>query len=363
MKLKVDLGTVWRFGKAGERELELTLLTLLEGIEQTGKLTAASRSAGVSHRHAWNLIEKWSEFFGAPLVMIERGRGTRLSALGAKLLWAGRRAQARLEPELENLAAELARSLDGADGASPVLRIHASHDFCLGKLRELADRTRSMSVDLRYRGSAEALASLRRGACDVAGFHIADGPFGRNAATLYAEALWPAVHRLVRVATRRQGLIVERDNPKSIGSVADLAQPGMRFVNRQRESGTRLLLDEMLEKARVDPAHINGYENEEHTHAAVAAHVASGLADAGLGIEAAAAHFKLGFVPIASEHYFFAVHKDVLERREGKLLIGLMRGDAFHDTVTAYHGPRAHRTGEIAPIEETPPWNAWPVAN
>ena len=108
MTLKVDLRTVWRFGKAGERELELTLLTLLEGIEQTGKLTVAARSAGISHRHAWNLVEKWSDFFGAPLVMIERGRGTRLSTLGDKLLWAGKRAQARLEPELENLAAELA---------------------------------------------------------------------------------------------------------------------------------------------------------------------------------------------------------------------------------------------------------------
>src|SRR5262245_41518871 len=362
MKFKVDLATVWLFGKAGGREVELPLLALLEGIHRTGKLTLAARSAGISQRHAWNLIEKWAEFFGAPLVTIERGRGTQLSALGAKLLWTSKRAQARLEPEFENLAAELAGSLNSGDAAAPVLRIHASHDFCLGKLRELADRTRSMSVDLRYHGSAESLASLRRGACDVAGFHIADGPFGRNAAKLYAEALWPAIHRLVRIATRRQGLIVGRDNPKSISSVADLAQPGMRFINRQRDSGTRLLLDEMLEKARVDPDRIEGYENEEHTHAAVAAHVASGLADAGLGIEAAAAHFKLGFVPIASEHYFFAAHKDVLERREGKLLIGLLRGDAFHDTVTAYHGPRAHRTGEIAPIEETPPWNAWPVA-
>jgi molybdate transport repressor ModE-like protein len=358
VKVRVDVRTVWRFGKAGERELELSLLPLLDGIEQTGKLTHAARSAGVSHRHAWNLIERWSDFFGAPLVMIERGRGTQLSALGAKLLWAGKRAQARLEPELENLAAELASSLNGTDTSTPVLRIHASHDFCLAKLRELANKTRSVSFDLRYRGSAEALASLRRGGCDVAGFHVADGPLGRRAAMLYAEALGPAIHRLVWVATRRQGLIVQSGNPNSIGSVANLARPGLRFINRQRDSGTRMLLDELLGEARIDPARIDGYDNEEHTHAAVAAHVASGLADAGLGIEAAAAQFKLAFVPLAVERYFLAVHKDVLERREGKLLIGLLRGDAFHDAVNAVHGTRAHRTGEIARLEDTPPWNA-----
>ena len=101
----VDLRTVWRFRKAGQSELDLTLLDLLDAIEHSGKLTVAARAARISHRHAWNLIGKWSDFFGAPLVTIERGRGTQLSALGAKLLWAGKRAQARLGPELDNLAA------------------------------------------------------------------------------------------------------------------------------------------------------------------------------------------------------------------------------------------------------------------
>jgi molybdate-binding protein len=290
--------------------------------------------------------------------MMERGRGTELSALGAKLLWAGKLAQARLAPELENLAAELASSLNqAAEAKVPVLRIHASHDFSLAKLRELAAKNRSICIDLRYRGSAEALGSLRRGNCEVAGFHVADGPRGRRAAMLYAEALGPAVHRLIWVATRVQGLIVAEGNPKSMGSIADLAQPGLRFINRQRDSGTRILLDEMLGEAGIDPGRIAGYENEEHTHAAVAAHVAAGLADVGLGIEAAAVQFHLGFVPLTTERYFFAVHKDVIERREAKVLIGLLRGDSFHDAVTGLHGARAHRTGEIALVEKTPPWD------
>src|SRR5262249_12549534 len=148
-----------------------------------------------------------------------------------------------------------------------------------------------------------------------------------------------------------------KGNPKSIGSIADLAWTGVRFVNRQRDSGTRLLLDALLAQAGIDSARIEGYENEEHTHAAVAAYVASGLADAGLGIKAASVQFGLGFVPIATERYFFAVHRDLLERREGKLLIGLLRGDAFHDAVAALHGVAAHRTGEISTVEKTPPWD------
>src|SRR5262249_12026295 len=356
--LDIDLRTVWRFRKAGGEELDLTLLSLLDAIEQSGKLTVAARAAGMSHRHAWNLIEKWADFFGAPLVLIERGRGTQLSALGAKLLWAGKRAQARLEPELENLAAELAQCLSDASPANvPVLRIHASHDFSLVKLRDLAAKSHSVSIDLRYRGSAEALASLRRGNCEVAGFHVTDGPRGRGAAIRYGEALGSAIHRLICVAIRVQGLIVAPGNPKAIASIADLAQPGLRFINRQRDSGTRILLDQLLGEASIDPARIAGYENEEHTHAAVAAHVAGGLADTRLGIEAAATQFQLGFVPIATERYFFAVHKDFLERREAKLLIGLLRGDAFHDAVTELHGLRAHRTGEVTLVEKTAPWD------
>lgn len=357
-RMKISIEPVWRFRDAGNRELDLTLLPLLEGIEHTGKLTVAAKSAGVSHRHAWNLIEKWADFFGAPLVVIERGRGTQLSELGAKLLWAGKRAQARLAPELENLAAELASSLrEPVAGGLPAVRIHASHDFALARLREIAGKAHSVSLDLRYRGSAEALTSLRRGACDFAGFHVTDGPLGRRAAERYAEMLG-ASHRLVWLATRVQGLIVAPGNPKAIERVGDLANPGVRFINRQSDSGTRILLDELLRRSGVDSARVAGYEDEEYTHAAVAAHVAGGLANAGLGIEAAATQAGLGFVPLATERYFLAAHKDTLEKPEAKLLLGLLRGDAFHDAVADLHGNRVHRTGEVASVQDTPPWKA-----
>jgi len=358
-RLNIDIRPVWRFRNAEEQELDLTLFALLAAIEQTGKLTAAARAAGISHRHAWSLIEKWAVFFGAPLVIIERGRGTQLSELGAKLLWAGKRAQARLAPELENLAAELASSLrEPVAGALPVVRIHASHDFSLAKLRELMNRDHSVALDLRYRGSAEALASLRRGTCDFAGFHVTDGPLGARAAWRYAETLGET-HRLVWIATRVQGLLVAKSNPKALQRIGDLARPDVRFINRQRDSGTRILLDELLHEAGVDPSSLAGYESEEHTHAAVAAHIAGGLADAGLGIEAAATQAGLGFVPLATERYFLAAHKDTLEKPEATLLLGLLRGDIFHDAVAGLHGERAHRTGEVTALHETPPWKGF----
>ncbi|HET7197022.1 MAG TPA: substrate-binding domain-containing protein [Burkholderiales bacterium] len=355
--LNIHLRPVWRFRNGEERELDATLLALLEGIEHSGKLTAAARSAGISHRHAWNLIERWSEFLGAPIVVIERGRGTRLSAFGAKLLWAGHRAQARLAPELESLAAELAESLyEPAAAHAPVLRLHASHDFTLAGLRQLAGRSRRLALDLRYRGSAEALAALREERCDVAGFHVTDGRLGAAAASRYAESLGDS-HCLVWLAMRVQGLVVAPGNPKSILGVPDLARPGVRFVNRQRDSGTRILLDQLLAQAGVPAAALAGYASEEHTHTAVAAHVAAGLADVGLGILAAARQFHLGFVPLVAERYFLGLHKDLLASPEGEYLLGLIRSDDFHDIVSEFYGEGAHSTGHVSRLRDTPPWN------
>jgi molybdate transport repressor ModE-like protein len=355
--LNIHLRPVWRFRNGEERELDATLLALLEAIEHSGKLTVAARAAGVSHRHAWNLIERWSEFLGAPIVAIERGRGTQLSALGAKLLWAGRRAQARLAPELESLAADLAETLYApAPAQAPVLRVSASHDFTLAGLRELAGRSRRLALDLRYRGSGEALASLREGRCDVAGFHVTDGRLGVAAASRYAESLGEH-HRLVWIAMRVQGLIVAPGNPKGIAGVRDLARPGVRFVNRQRESGTRILLDQLLAGSGMNARAVHGYAAEEHTHTAVAAHVAAGLADVGLGILAAARQFNLGFVPLVAERYFLALHEDLLACAEGEFLLGLIRSDAFHDIVAEFYGEGAHSTGHVSRLADTVPWS------
>ena len=118
------------------------MLGILNEIRKTGKLTSAAAHAQLSYRHVWNLVEQWSEFFGVPLVETQRGKGTTLTAFGEKLVWAGQRMQARLGPQLENLAQELATEIKPFLRHGPsVIRVHASHGFAVSKLRELLDRS------------------------------------------------------------------------------------------------------------------------------------------------------------------------------------------------------------------------------
>ena len=104
----IEIETVWRFHKEGSPQTAVVMLGILNEIRKTGKLTSAATHAHLSYRHVWNLVEQWSEFFGVPLVETHRGKGTTLTAFGEKLVWAGERMQARLGPQLDNLAQELA---------------------------------------------------------------------------------------------------------------------------------------------------------------------------------------------------------------------------------------------------------------
>ena len=129
----------------------LVMLDFLNDIRATGKITRAARRAGLSYRHCWNLIEKWAAFFGTPLVEREQGRGTRLTPLGEKLVWAGQWLQARLRPQLQNLAQELETEINQVLPRKPnLVRVHASHGFAVSKLRELLSREPDIGVDLRY---------------------------------------------------------------------------------------------------------------------------------------------------------------------------------------------------------------------
>jgi len=347
--IKVDLRAVWRVNVRGvERELDEMLIAVLGGLERTGKLGGATSDAKVSYRHAYNLVKRWGEFLGAPLVVMRQGSGTKLTPLGERLLWAGRRVQSRLAPELEGLAGDFTRGLNDALGVQAgTLAIHASHDFAVALLRERLPA--SMPIDLQSRGSFDALAALLRGDCDIAGFHIADGPLGALMARRYAEGLAGRDVLLLSLAERTQGLIVAKGNPKKLGSMADLAKPGVRFINRQRGSGTRALLEFLLTAASVDRDAIRGYDQEEITHSAVAALVAGRQADAGFGLEAAAARFHLGFVKLATERYYLAYTPRALERHDVRDLIARARDPAFLGSVDELPGYRAAWSGDARP--------------
>ena len=311
--LKISIQPQWLLhSDEGSPQFLPSLLALLAAIEEAGNLAGAARKLGVSYRHAWGLIKQSGKAFGAPLLNMSRGRAATLTALGQNLLWADKRIAARLAPILDSLASELETEIERSHSdPGPILRIHASHGFALELLRDFLVK-KHITVDLKYRGSMEALASLAGSNCEIAGFHVPMGELQPAALKFYAKWLRPKSQTLINLATRRQGIMLTRNNPKDVVSLADLTRPGVRFVNRQFGSGTRILLDLLLKREGVDSRQITGYDTGEITHLSVAAYIASGLADAGFGVETAARRFHLEFIPVVTERYFLICSDDAL---------------------------------------------------
>lgn len=349
--MKVDLDLKWRIGD-GEN-VDPVLFELLSGIRDGGSLRAAATAAGVSYRHAWGMLERWERLLGQPLAALSRGRGAELTELGHKLLWAENRIWAKLGPELENLASEICTELDSllATEEPPALRIYASHGLALSILKQLAAEQRELKLDLQFRGSLESLRLLKAKRCDIAGFHIATGVIGEQLKPRFRGWLLPQQQTLIHVVTRTQGLMLAKDNPKQIHSIEDLLRDEISIINRQPGSGTRLLFDQLLANAGIAPDNIHGYETEEFTHLAVAALVASGSADAGFGIAAAAGEMEIDFLPLVEENYYFCLPLSLLKSRPIQSLIALLKSPAFRDRVNELRGYDASHAGEQARID------------
>jgi putative molybdopterin biosynthesis protein len=163
-------------------------------------------------------------------------------------------------------------------------------------------------------GSLGGLVAVRDGLCHLAGSHLLEPESGEYTVPYVDRLLGggPEI-AMVRLVHREQGLLVAPGNPTGVTGIDDLPRPGLRYVNRQRGAGTRVLLDFELDQRGIDPGQITGYSREEFTHLAVAAAVAAGRADVGLGIRAAAQAFGLDFIPVAWEPYDLVLRVSVLE--------------------------------------------------
>lgn len=348
---KILITPAWSFSDEAGNRLDPQLFGLLKAIHRHAKLTKAAEELGISYRHAWNLLNKWSDFFGLELVEMRKGKGAWLSPLGDKLLWAEQRVIARLGPQLESLGSELNLEIQQLlEGAKPVLRMHASHGYAVALLPTFVNDVH-LDLDLQYCSPHEALAALNRGACDVAGFHMPTTATRGARAKAYRRLLKPRSHRVIRFITRRQGLIVTPGNPLGIQGVHDLTRSGVRFINRQKDSGTRMLLESLLREAGLGMRDIEGHELEEYTHSAVAAYIAAGMADVGFGVEAAARQFGLEFVPLASEHYLMVCAKRSVSDPKMKRLIELVSSDTFKAAVSALPGYSPQHCGEVCSVD------------
>ncbi len=343
---RVHIEPAWHVGPQ-KQLLDPLLFRLLQSIHDSGSLAQAARAIGLSYRHLWSQMGKWEAVLGQPLARLERGRGAKLTAFGEKLLTSERRARERLAPALAEAASQFERDLGSAGEIDQRhLAIHASHDLALAQLRDSLDGNPGLKLDLQFHASAECLAALSRGRCDLAGFHVTE----QESAPELARLLKPGVHMLIGVAIREQGLIVGRGNPKRIQGLRDLARRGVRFVNRQQGSGTRLAFDRLLELAQIEPQRLQGYRSEEFTHLAVAATVASGMADAGFGIHAAAAQYGLGFIPIVSERYLLACRSERAESAAMREFLALLRGPGFREIIAGLPGYDDAITGKVMAV-------------
>ena len=357
----------YSFEHAGQTGAEVhnPLFDLLLAVRQHGSIQHAARHLGQSYRHVWGALKQWQEVLGEPLVTWSQGQPARLTPFAERLVWAETRARARLTPHIEALRAELERVLaEALDGSHQVLTLFASHDMALPLLRERALASHRLHIELKFAGSLDALRALAEGHCLVAGFHV---PPLLDDARAFARGLKPLLkpgrHKLIGCMRRMQGLMVAHGNPLKLRDLTDLADRtdrdgrALRFIQRQHGSGTRLLTDHLLARLRLRLPDDGGAEPlVEDSHVAVAAAIASGLADAGVGIEAAARAFGLGFVPLIEEDYFLVCLADTLEHPAVQQLRQALLAPGFAQALQELPGYTAVNSGQVLSLTRALPW-------
>ena len=227
------------------------------------------------------------------------------------------------------------------------LVVTGSHDPLLD---ELGDMLHASDSSL-YMSSMGGIMAVRRREAHMAGIHLlneSDGTYNRSAVNKYFPQ---GGMRLVECVGRTQGLMVQKGNPKGIRSIGDLTAPGVRYVNRQKGSGTRILTDHLCRKEGIDTEKIYGYGREELTHTSVAAQIAMGTADAGMGIYSAAKLYGLDFIPVCTEQYDLLIPDCAWDTTMVQKLIEILSGPEFTRRIEKMGGYTIDRPGRVRSIK------------
>jgi molybdate-binding protein/DNA-binding transcriptional regulator YhcF (GntR family) len=237
-------------------------------------------------------------------------------------------------------------------GKEKVIRIVGSHDLALSILLDLLrNRDAELTFDVIHAGSLGGLIALQEERADLAGTHLLDEETGEYNDPYVKRILTGRRMVIINLVYRVQGLIYAPGNPKHIETLADLLRPDVTFVNRQKGSGTRVLLDLRLKNDGLDPAQIKGYTMELDTHLAVASHVSRGQADVGLGIEAAARSNNLGFTPLFRERYDLVLSREVYDEPRMAALLEAVPSPEFKAIIDRVGGYDTSHTGETRFID------------
>jgi putative molybdopterin biosynthesis protein len=342
-QLEVHLGYSLAPGEQNGATLDNPLFELLAAIVDGGSIRDAARLLGASYRYVWDALRKWEKLLGEPLVTWSQGQRAKPTQFAHRLLWLERRARTRVQPHLEVLRADLKCVLaDARDRRQLFLTVRASHDIALSVLHRLAAEGGDFQFELAFAGSVDALRALNAGQCLVAGFHI---PAVRAAAPVFTRALKPVLkprtHKVIACCRRSQGLMMREELAERVRTFRDVVHNDLRFVNRQVGSGTRMLIEHFLHEHSLAPASWKGYaDHVENTHVAVGLCVASGVADVGIGIEAAALQFGLHFVPLVEEDYFLACSNDALEHPAVRRMREVLAGPSWAQILRGLPGYR-----------------------
>ena len=224
--------------------------------------------------------------------------------------------------------------------------IVGSNDLALSiLLSQLKYRNPNINIEVTYAGSLGGLIALQGGKADLAGIHLLDEETGEYNYPYVKRVLPGREVAIVHLAYRVQGLMFAMGNPKKVTEIADLRRPDVTFVNRQKGSGTRVLLDNVLRKHGIQSSEVKGYDRELDTHLAVAGNIARGEADVGLGIEAAANTCNLGFLPLFRERYDLVIPIENYRSELLKPLLEIIKTDDFRKVINNVGGYDTSQTG------------------
>ena len=361
---KATLGVQLRYAfEPGEQHgaaLGNPLFELLSAVLEGGSIRHAAQALGKSYRYVWGTLRKWEKTLGEPLVIWAQGQRARPTQFAERLLWAERRARDRMQPHIEALRSDLARVLnDVNDQRHQLLSVRASHDMALPVLQRHIAEAADLHIQIAIQGSVDALRSLNERQCVIAGFHVLRS---EAAAPIFARAMkpWlkPALHTLIGCSVRTQGLMMRREFATRVRGLADVSHHQLRFVNRQSGSGTRMLIDHLIQQQAIAPEALAGYhQHVEQSHVAVALCIAGGVADVGVGVEAAALEFGLHFEPLVEENYFLGCWKEDASRPAVERLRAVLASSRWRAILANLPGYKpSEAPGSLLAVDEALPW-------
>ena len=244
------------------------------------------------------------------------------------------------------------RLLSPVEKLKNTLVVIGSHDPLLDELGDMLHvANNDVFMSSSHVGSMGGIMALRRGEAHAAGCHLLNTEDGSYNVSFIKKYFPRGGVKLVSCVGRQQGLMVAKGNPLGIEKFADIAKAGLRYVNRQKGSGTRILTDYLCKQNGLDAASIYGYDREELTHTSVAAQIVSGSADAGMGIYSAAKLYDLDFIPVCIEEYDLIIPDHAWDTPQVAQMLETLRSDEFKEKILALGGYTVDEPGRIIPIE------------